>query len=288
MKLSTNAFLNFTFKIGKVLSTFLLVIVFLVVIGATLLLVDSMHSGLNVPKFSDAKQQSLVQSKSSETTETTETTDEDFDVTKEYYKLVDRVISNNKLNSEMKKPIRSFADALAENDESIEIALNGLDKYYKNAFIELKDQKTLDYMLPTITKAYSQYYYDEVLRDVRRNLDKDNLNDNLIIDTGLFNMYTNSYETAILNKNTTKAQKTTNRIVAGGVLTVSLLAFVLLLFLPVLLKIEENTRSSNPIVEEKKKEDDTKVCPNCGKKIKINAKKCRYCETWLEEKQGEE
>ena len=123
MKLCTNAFLNFTFKIGKVLSTFLLVIVFLVVIGATLLLVDSMHSGLNVPKFSDAKQQSLLQSQSSEIT------DEDFDVTKEYYKLVDRVISNNKLNSEMKKPIRSFADALAENDESIEIALNGLDKY---------------------------------------------------------------------------------------------------------------------------------------------------------------
>lgn len=284
MKLSTNAFLNFTFKIGKVLSTFLLVIVFLVVIGATLLLVDSMHSGLNVPKFSDAKQQSLLQSQSSEIT------DEDFDVTKEYYKLVDRVISNNKLNSEMKKPIRSFADALAENDESIEIALNGLDKYYKNAFIELKDQKTLDDMLPTITKAYSPYYYDEVLRDVRRNLDKDNLNGNLIIDAGLFNMYTNSYETAILNKNTTKAQKTTNRIVAGGVLAVSFLAFVFLLFLPVLLKIEENTRSSNPIVEEKtkEKEDDTKVCPNCGKKIKINAKKCRYCETWLEEKQGEE
>lgn len=30
--------------------------------------------------------------------------------------------------------------------------------------------------------------------------------------------------------------------------------------------------------------DDTKICPNCGKQIKKTAKKCRYCDTWLEER----
>ena len=29
--------------------------------------------------------------------------------------------------------------------------------------------------------------------------------------------------------------------------------------------------------------NETKICPHCGKEIKIEAKKCRYCGTWLDE-----
>lgn len=28
---------------------------------------------------------------------------------------------------------------------------------------------------------------------------------------------------------------------------------------------------------------ETKICPHCGKEIKFEAKKCRYCGTWLDE-----
>ena len=30
-------------------------------------------------------------------------------------------------------------------------------------------------------------------------------------------------------------------------------------------------------------QNETKICPNCGKEIKSEAKKCRFCGTWLEE-----
>lgn len=29
--------------------------------------------------------------------------------------------------------------------------------------------------------------------------------------------------------------------------------------------------------------NETKICPHCGKEIKFEAKKCRYCGTWLDE-----
>ena len=34
-------------------------------------------------------------------------------------------------------------------------------------------------------------------------------------------------------------------------------------------------------------ENETKICPFCGKELLIKAKKCKFCGSWLNEQQAE-
>lgn len=56
-------------------------------------------------------------------------------------------------------------------------------------------------------------------------------------------------------------------------------------------QIEENTRDGNNIefnTTEPILASDEKYCPNCNAIIKKTAKKCRYCNTWLNNNGGNE
>lgn len=94
MKLNTNAFLNFTFKVGKILSSLMLVVVLLAFIGGAYMLISSTNSKLEIPQF-----EYFSTDNSSERGDVIETPAQN----NKYDEFINQMIKEENLNKEIKK-----------------------------------------------------------------------------------------------------------------------------------------------------------------------------------------
>lgn len=125
-------------------------------------------------------------------------------------------------------------------------ALNGLKTYYATANKKFASNENLLYeFLYNNLQQMEPYRYEYIYDEVITSLDPKKISSNIAVNRCILYSYGNSLESAIKVKEAQDATNTTNQIIAGSVMGASLLLFVLLLFLPVLIKIEENTRQKN-------------------------------------------
>ena len=196
-----NKFLFFSFKIGKYISAFCIVLFFLLFIGSTIFYLTSFGTSFKTPEFKSSQYQKNKYEQK-----------KDYD----FSKVNERRSIQNKFDKKIKKVVNLgfveegydvLADGLSEYPEEYrEAFIDGLYDYLKNGK-EFRDKTKAEYELYDFLLAYDRQFKDELRRVESENLEA-------------------------------KTKKWT----ILGVIAVSMLLYMLFLLIPILIKIEENTR----------------------------------------------
>ena len=282
-----NKFLKLTFKIGKVFSSILLVIVLLVMVGSGIGLLTSDNAPLKTPSFNTLKQAFIEENAKSETASSTSTstasTTQPSSKVAPYNNQIKKIIRKHHLKEEVQYLISKNVERI--NEELINQYLKGLDKFYTDGlrYINKSEDYKDDLIWDAVYAIEGQYQYQYYLDEARKNVKVGGIY-NYYVSAGLAMKYHDLFINSLRDKEERLQEKAMNKIAQQIIFAVSILIFSILLFLPVLIKIEENTRPTEEkeaeALEAKKKEEDTKPCISCGKSIKTTAKKCRYCGAW--------
>ena len=299
-----NGFLEFSFKIGKGVSSIFLILILLVILSCGIGLVCSSFQKVETPSFEKVKvsfEEAQNQENENYKEENTayNTASEDTKI-KSYEKDIKNIIKTNNLNERVESDIENYLFNIP--DKYKKQYLQGLNIFCQNAlkYIDTKSNMRNAFIEESIN-VKSGYFNWYEFNKASSNIKQLGIY-NYHISNGLVIVYNSLFNK---NLNASLAEFEANmvkRIVLGCIMGVSLLLFTILLFLPVLIKIEENTRyykqneytnenlsnnNSDNNENENDENDDTKICPKCGKTIKKIAKKCRYCNEWLDNKDGE-
>ena len=275
-----NKFLNLTFKIGKVFSSILLVIVLLVMLGCGIGLLTFGSGTLKTPSFSEVKQ-AFIETNDSTTMDTgnVNSTSQSIKVSHQYNEQIQKIIRKHHLKEEVKYLITKNIDKDIP-EELISQYLKGLDRFYKDGlrYINSSDEFRSDFIFDAVYSIEGMYQYEYHLNEARNNVKVNGIY-NYYVSAGLAMKYHDLFINSLQQSAIQQQASTMNKIALQIIFAVSILVFSILLFLPVLIKIEENTR---PIEDraEVAKDEDTKTCISCGKQIKTSAKKCRFCGAW--------
>lgn len=296
MKKDQDFLLNLSFKIGKILSVLLLGAVSLTIIGAGIVFIKSNNAKVSTPTF-EIMREEIQKAIDSEKTKSPsqENIEKDKDVSNDKYdNRITKIIIRNDLMLTTKQHIKKH---LKNIPEKFKIKyLEGLDNFYYDG---LKTLNNNDEEMMYIYEKYAWkldgiYPFKEYTKEVNEYIKehiKQNGKYNKYLCIGLLEGYNYLFEDKMQELQEQENENNVRRIVSASVIGISLLLFILLLFLPLLIKIEENTRNKdneNILNTHNEKERDTKTCPFCGKTIRKIAKKCRYCEKWLDNSSNNE
>lgn len=285
-----NKFLSFSFKLGKILSSVLLIVTLIAIIGAGIVLLRFNGSKVETPSFSYIEDMlEVIKNEKSATSDYKEPSkDEEKTELDRYEKTIEAIVNDNSLPHAMKKRIKKYTGNVAEKYRKQ--YLKGLNQFYKEGFKSLEaNKKNYEEYLLVAYKLQLSYYYMRDYSYAKKDIKKDGKY-NLYLCSQMLEDYDKIFAENIEDALEKSEEQTASKIVAGYVLGGALLLFTILLFLPVLIKIEENTRLKLEGSEENEtksleaeKTEETKKCPHCGAEIKKDAKKCRFCNNWLEE-----
>lgn len=240
--LSLNKFLNLSFKIGKVLTSVLLFVVLFVILAAGCVSIFSNGGTVKTPKFTVSKENQVVSATSATSNDSEEQT-----LPEEYKTMITKLIEKHSLDSIVGEYLEQYI--LHElPDQYVRQYLIGLDKYYADAldyYTQEKNTVARNKLINDTLEEIEYYPSDEDYQNAKKNI-KVYGRYNKYLSAGILMQYTKIFEQNISNAKADEAQNAQNRMVALSVLGGGLLIFVILLFLPVLIKIEENTRFAIP------------------------------------------
>lgn len=288
-----NKFLKFTFIIGKIYSSVLLVIVLLAMVFSGIALLTPNSTPLQTPNFNTVKQAFMEKNASSEVDSYNDSNNNwQNSKSSRYIKLIEKIIHKHHLHEDVQYLIARNIDRNI-NEDLIGQYLKGLDKFYTDGLRYINKSKEFrdDLIFDTVYDIEGRYLYQDYLEDAKNKVTV-NGTYNYYVSAGLAIKYHNLFISSLKDKDELLQEKALSKITLQIVFIVSILIFSILLILPVLIKIEENTRPTEEKEEEKaeikkkESEDETKTCKSCGKQIKITAKKCRYCGTWQDDNNG--
>lgn len=273
-----NKFLELTFSIGKVFSSILLVIALFVMLWSGVGLLSSNNLSVKTPKFNTIKQAYIKESNENNYTANLNNSNSIGNSNSfRYIRQIRKIIRKHQLNENLQYEIAKNIDNI--NEELIPEYLRGLDKFYTDGlkFIENSESFKDNFLYDVVYNEEKDGYTDmgSALNNARKYV-KENGTYNKYIGIGLTKRYHKLFIEALGNSAIQQQENIVDKIVKQIIFILSILIFSILLFLPVLIKIEENTRPSG-------EKDNTKKCKSCGREIKLNAKKCRYCGAWQNE-----
>lgn len=273
-----NKFLELVFSIGKVFSSILLVIALFVMLWSGVGLLSSNNLSVKTPKFNTIKQAYIKESNESTYTANLDNSGSiESSNSFRYIRQIRKIIRKHQLKETLQYEIAKNVDNI--NEELIPEYLRGLDKFYTDGlkFIENSESFKDNFLYDVVYNEEKDGYtdIDNAFSNARKYV-KENGTYNSYIGIGLTKKYHKLFIEELGNSTIQQQENIVNKIVKQVTFILSILIFSILLFLPVLIKIEENTRP-------KEEKDNTKNCKNCGREIKLNAKKCRYCGTWQNE-----
>lgn len=241
-KISLNKFLDLSFKIGKVLSSVLLFVVLFTLLAASCVLVFYNSGALKTPKFTVSKENQVVSAPPVTSKDSEEPTLPD-----EYKRMITKIIEKHTLDSSVGEHIEYYIiNNLSEKYRRQ--YLTGLDKYYADAlnyYIQDKNSVARNKLINDILEEIEYYPSDEDYQNAKKNV-KIYGRYNKYLSTGILKQYTEIFEQNLHNAKDNETQRNITKLIALGVIGGGLLIFVILLFLPVLIKIEENTRFIAP------------------------------------------
>jgi len=194
--------MSFSYKFAKGISFILIVVSLVVFVGSTLFLVFSSSDGFRTPEFGEVLQSDLGVSRLNNNDYSG--TEERRKIEKEYGDQVLNIVKINKLPD---KKYNNIIRGLVKLDENYQSDfVNGLERFLDDASVSGKENK-VDYNIETVMNEYIQAFEYAMNREVH-----------------------------------SKAENEMKQLQILGVMGVSLLLFIIIIIIPVLIKIEENTR----------------------------------------------
>ncbi len=237
-KFSLNKFLDLSFKIGKVLSSVLLFVVLFAILAASCVLIFSNGGTLKTPKFTVSKENQVVSAPSITSKDSEEQT-----LPEEYKIMITKIIEKHTLDSSVGEYIEHYIMHNLSEQYKRQY-LTGLDKYYTDAldyYSQDRNSVARNKIINDTLEEIEYYPSDEDYQNAKKNI-KIYGRYNKYLCAGILKQYTEIFEQNLHNAKDNEAQSNLTRLIALGVIGVGLLIFVILLFLPVLIEIEENTR----------------------------------------------
>lgn len=239
MKLGLDAFLNLSFKIGKVISVVLLFVTLFVIIACGLSFIPLTSAKVDTPSFKIIEQM-WEGSPNNNISQTSNSFSSNKVNTDKYDKEIECIINKNNLNTNVvsfvKKSIQNIPAKYAKQ------YLKGLDTFCRDGLTYLDSHKDSmnDFILVNVRKEQG-YNYENDYYVAISNIKEWGVY-NYYISKGLVTEYHN-YFMQNLDAVDKQAEANTMTIISVvQVMGVALLIFTILLFLPILIKIEENTR----------------------------------------------
>lgn len=239
----SDKFLNICFNAGKILSIVMLFITLITFCVSGVVLLCLQSSNVEIPSFKTFEK--LIEKEVNP-----QTAENDSKVKSNESsvpdKEIDRIIKKNKLNYQVKKFI--VDDYLDVPNNYRKSYLLGFDSFCKDGLLILNKN---DKLMRFFNTEYKTNDWGEEYEDTTASVMKDGVY-NLTISKHFVEAYSSLFEKNLKKTKVQDQEKIATKIIAGVVLFVSLLLFVMFLFLPVLIKIEENTKNLL-VVQEKGK-----------------------------------
>ena len=204
-------FLFFSFKFGKVFSSILLVVLITTIVFAGVFLLKMDRYSIETPSFDVVKAQVEAEQKGDynyqQDNEVSYLAIEKQNVEKKYGKLIEKIIEENNLSPIAYDLIVS--NIVTVNTKFQDKYAEGLDQFFLDGISYAKDKKikTGKEFIKALLESYQTLFNAQVER----------------VDT-------------------LQSQQMVEKITSLSVIGISLLLFIVCLFLPLLIKIEENTR----------------------------------------------
>ncbi|MGN0004966.1 MAG: hypothetical protein ACI37Z_03160 [Candidatus Gastranaerophilaceae bacterium] len=231
----SDVFFNTCFKVGKILSMIMLVLTLISFCISGITLVCLQPTNIETPIFKTLENE--INSKNEINSETTKNKLKDKKTeTLATDKEIDRIIKENKLNYQVKNFITK--KYLEIPNKLKKRYLTGLDSFCKDGLSTLNKN---DKLMRIFNTEYKTDYYGEEYEDSNGPIMNNGVY-NLTISKHLVEAYHHYFEENLAAAQIQDQEKIIVKEVTKIVLLISLFLFVMFLFLPVLIKIEENTR----------------------------------------------
>lgn len=229
----SDKFLNICFNAGKILSIVMLFITLITFCVSGVVLLCLQSSNVEIPSFKTVEK--IIADNENVSSPQNDLPNNQDNISNND-KKIDNIIKKNKLNYQVKKIINNYYSLLPKKFQPV--YLSGLDAFCKQGLETLNKN---DKLMRKFNTVVTTNRWGGMFEDCSTPVMSDGVY-NLIISQNIVSTYNE-----LFNKNMQKTQvqdteKNVAKIVVSTVLAISLMLFVVFLFLPVLIKIEENTK----------------------------------------------
>lgn len=224
-----NKVLYASFKFGKVFAVLALAILTLTMIGAGIYLLKTSNSKIVTPNFEMVKQS--IENNNSNGTYTTSTDNG----------VSENVIRKEQVEKKYGKSIEAVITSANLKPLSYDMIVTNIARY------DSKYQKQYWEGLSSFIPEAIEY-----IKNNNTSIDINDVNVFKVVLSDVIDGYNRMFDAEIERVDNERMAQLQDKIVAGSILAISILLFVICLFLPLLIKIEENTRQQLELTKREK------------------------------------
>ena len=222
-----NKILYACFKFGKVFAVFALIVLILTMVGSGICLLNMDNPKINTPQFETVKQ--ALENRNSRGNYSNSSSDY----------VSTNVIRKEKVEKKYKQVIENIVETANLKPFAYDMILTSVANY---------DSKYQSQYLEGLGSFISEGY---AYLGKKYKVNMDNVTIAKQALTGIIEEYNKMFDAEISRVDSEKLSQLQDKIVAASILASSILLFVICLFLPLLIKIEENTREYVQIIKDK-------------------------------------